>query len=305
MFSFFNTNNPFIDEYIDMDYGQHNQPEGVQVGGVVKNDDSILFFPGSISNAMETGSRFTQSIKEETGITPSFINTQMSISQYPAQFLCSSSAISRNKSIIHGVDMFVRESSSEKIHLIGHSAGSREILQFLPGYKGNKEFYVTLIGPGTPYGKGYEDYLSKVRGMPNVRLQIIVNDIDFVPNIGGIGKSPDGERVIIPTEMGRELEEKTDSMIREPFQDITALDDQTKEFESMLRVLNSSISLSFKSHYVESYIRPVVDKINSIGSGGPQGQGSELGSNGPVGKYSEKIAREKELKKSTSRIIQL
>lgn len=128
--------------------------------------DSILYIPGSITNANENGYQFSKELRKASGIKPSYINSQMHFYEYPGQVLGVDSATERNNKVVDGVKRFIENSSEDEVMLIAHSAGSKSALVAARKYaeanpKSPKKIKIYLAGAGSPEG-GLEKDLEEL-----------------------------------------------------------------------------------------------------------------------------------------------
>lgn len=159
------------------------------LGGVSKDGDrNLLYIPGSISNANITGSRFSELFFKETGVRPRYVNSQMDLSEYPAQYFNLDQANKRNAIVESSVSSVIADGVDD-VTIIAHSAGSHSAIAATRAYyeahpDSTKKVTIMLAGAGSPdstFAREFELLAKNDR----VKIQEFRNELDLVPSIGG------------------------------------------------------------------------------------------------------------------------
>jgi hypothetical protein len=161
----------------------------LKLGEISKASDDMLFVPGSITLANQTGHEFTAELEKRLGIRPSFINSQMDLLDYPGQFYSSETAKARNALVIEGVRKFIDDSSESEVTIIAHSAGTKTALSAANLYykenpSSHKKVNVILLGAGSPEG-GLDEALETISKDLRISITELRTHYDLVPLVGG------------------------------------------------------------------------------------------------------------------------
>ncbi len=220
--------------------------------------DSILYIPGSITNANENGYQVSKKFKKATGIKPSYINSQMHFYEYPGQVLGVDSATERNNKVVDGVKRFIENSSEDEVMLIAHSAGSKSALvaarQYAEDNPGSpKKIKICLVGAGSPEG-GLEKDMEQLSKYPDISITELRTDFDVVPTLAGT--SDKGQITRFASDVSRkitqDLIDHAHSDPGDPFSDPDHLD---RRLARGLRTMSQIPT----DHFIESYIGTIAD----------------------------------------------
>jgi pimeloyl-ACP methyl ester carboxylesterase len=221
---------------------------------------SILYIPGSLTNANENGYQFSKEFKKASGTKPSYINSQMHFYEYPGQVMGADSATERNNKVVDGVKRFIENSSEDEVILIAHSAGSKPALVAARKYaeanpESPKKIKIYLAGAGSPEG-GLEKDLEELSKYRNISTTEFRSEFDIVPSLAGTSDKGQITRFAsdVSKKITQDLIDHADSDPGDPFSNPEHID------RRLARSLKT-ISEIPKDHFSQIYIRPVAEEI--------------------------------------------
>lgn len=230
----------------------------LKLGEISEGSKSMLYVPGSISVAVHTGAEFTRRLGELVGVTPSFINSQMFLTDYPGQAFGSDVAKARNELVTAGIARFINDSPDHEVTIMAHSAGTKSALVAAQQYykanpKSTKKVVIALLGAGSPEG-GLDEDIADLTKDSRISVTEFRTRFDPVPIIGG----PKAGTHTIAVDSPKSAEIKAVMEAPAPWE--VGIDDieegrrKVKEVEILISLLDE--------HDSDSYLAPLAEHLH-------------------------------------------
>lgn len=231
------------------------------VGEVSLPGTGVLFVPGSISNANETGRSFCEAWAEQNREVPiAYVNSNMPLTDYPAQAMGLKSARERNERVEQGIVKFIEHSPSKEVEIFAHSAGSKSAMSAIKKYMDNNEhpkpITVYIMGAGSPEGGLEEIYNNlKDRGVEVIELR---DEVDPVPFLAGTG-SKNKNVIPVDTPESRARRDLISGYMHPP--DEIGDDDMSRFLGSMVAFVQSHLSENYCSALMSARLKHKAKKL--------------------------------------------